>query len=126
MKTDELKNLVEAATPGPWSLSAETCYSGRMSGTYHRVWDDDLNAICAEEYGAHNDGGSANMRLIAAAPALAREVIALREAARDAAHALAWASGSDDFQEGGKAEAGWRRVAGPALATLRAVLGENE
>jgi hypothetical protein len=110
MTTDELKKLVENATPGPWSLSAETCHSGRMSGTYLRVWDDDLNAICAEEYGAHNDGGSANMRLIAAAPDLAREVIALREAAGSVIEE------ASDYDELGI----------PALATLRAVLGESE
>jgi hypothetical protein len=117
MTTDELKKLVETATPGPWSLSEETCYSGRFHGTYHRVWDADLNAICAEEYGAHNDGGTANMRLIAAAPNLAREVIAFREAAKDVVE-------THMLTGGGSPEAWAKHCA--ALAALRAVLGENE
>lgn len=89
---DRAKAALEKATPGPWALSEDTCYSGRMSGIYYRVWDDDLNAICSEEYGAHNDGGKENMRLIALAPDLARALIREREAGERLAKVL------QDFQ----------------------------
>ena len=57
-------------TPGPWHLDAQESFDGRATYHFYRVFDDNLNAICCEEYGAHNDGGLANMRLIAAAPDL--------------------------------------------------------
>jgi hypothetical protein len=57
-------------TPGPWHLQSQESYDGRATYHYLRVFDDNLNAICSEEYGARNDGGRANMHLIAAAPDL--------------------------------------------------------
>jgi hypothetical protein len=102
---ERAKEALEGATPGPWSLSQDTCYSGRMSGSYYRVWDNDLNAICAEEYGAHNDGGAANMRLIAMSPDLARALIAageLAEAAKEVRNIanMAFGAGTEE-REGG-------------------------
>jgi hypothetical protein len=109
MKTDELKNLVEAATPGPWVQSMpDTTWV--MAGSLH---------VATIPRASDGDWSPENARLIAAAPDLAREVIALREAAEKLTETM------ETF--------GWQQhngtppgIISAALATLRAVLGESE
>lgn len=80
ISTADLRKLLADATDGPWELHDCENFDGRATYHYKEVWDTDLNVIASEVYRAHNDGGRANMRLIAAAPDLAAEVIELREA----------------------------------------------
>jgi hypothetical protein len=56
--------------------------------------------------------------------ALRERVARLEAVSADLAHALRWCGGSSDFNEGGKAEAGWKRVVIPAL-DARAALQED-
>jgi hypothetical protein len=114
MTTDELKKLVAAATPGPWVQSMpDTTWV--MAGSLH---------VATIPRASDGDWSPQNARLIAAAPDLARELIALREAAKVAGEMLELCR---DMQA---------QVAHPedpllsqtktALATLHAVLGERE
>jgi hypothetical protein len=109
MKTDELKKLVEAATPGPWELQ------GRV--LWEKLADDVRgNAVCGLE-----DFNDEDSLLIAAAPDLAREVISLREAAgelADAVHNFVYGAWENEVHQ--------EEVVIAKLATLRAVLGESE
>jgi hypothetical protein len=74
-----------------WSLTPQETYDGRSTTRYYRVMDQNLNAICCEEYGAHCDGGEKKMHLIALAPDLARALIREREAAEvEAGKVAAW------------------------------------
>lgn len=69
---------------GPWSLKACQSFDGRATFNYYEVWTEDCDVICEEVYRAHNDGGRANMQLIAAAPDLYEAL----EAAVDAMEAV--------------------------------------
>lgn len=99
LPSDELKDLLEKATPGPWSLCAhlsnpevdEGCgcgYRGVVFGPEHAGY-----AVCQPGHEPAPEGQEGtepprypreternNARLIAAAPDLAAEVIRLREA----------------------------------------------
>jgi hypothetical protein len=137
MKTDELKKLVEAATPGPWkadkySVNAATVDDyGNSRETITQggcgCCNSDIDGVWRKE----------DARLIAAAPDLAREVIALREAAEAAAKVGEKTVDSmcegfcddlptrDIFNALMDMDCGVCRLRA-ALANLRAVLGENE
>jgi hypothetical protein len=112
MTTDELKKLVEAATPGPWhkNENSREIYGPASTGEVVVVYDGGLQF-------------SQDARLIAAAPALAREVIALREAAGELAGCVD-ALLKLDFCYGTRSTV--HDITTKSLATLRAVLGENE
>jgi hypothetical protein len=162
MKTDELKKLVETATPGPWTghKMIHQDHGGPM--TPEEIGEYVCNSVKLGDpsrflfvSGKHADGrscdvchtgngprGPYNTALIAAAPDLAREVIALREAAwkaaetyKDAEKALeAWADcfpydddeGERAAQDAERALDQTKEAHAAALATLRTVLGESE
>jgi hypothetical protein len=77
---ERAKAALEIMGDDTWSLTPQETYDGRSTTQYYRVMDQNLNAICCEEYGAHCDGGVKKMRLIALAPDLARALIREREA----------------------------------------------
>jgi hypothetical protein len=93
MKTDELKKLVEAATREPWSVphfadDDTRCNCKYVLAEYGGMGSIATIGVCknmdgpwGDDNGPDVEQAKANARLIAAAPALAREVIALREAA---------------------------------------------
>jgi hypothetical protein len=148
MKTDELKKLVEAVPAAPWrwelnlrakrveltgdngDLTVMDFVRWGMSGAAARFWrwsgkprtgdpkraDELATTVPGREHHAdwcaELDDSAA--RLIAAAPDLAREVIALREAARELVRAVE------------RAKLHQYPATQEALATLRAVLVENE
>jgi hypothetical protein len=122
MTTDKLKKLVEAATPGPWVQSMPNT-TWVMAGSLH---------VATIPRASDGDWSPQNARLIAAAPALAREVIALREAAGELADAAEQSyQAAHDYRvtsNAASAEASLRadQEFRTALATLRAVLGESE
>jgi hypothetical protein len=142
MKTDELKKLVEAATPGPWKFTAsENSDKGFDDLSIFAGGATVINGCgcCGSPFGDK----IADVHLVTAAPALAREVIALREAAvelanlADKAHSMtnaAFGAGTEE-REGGSARRqgqlsdkywAWHHEMDTALATLRAVLGESK
>jgi hypothetical protein len=112
MNDDALRKLVDEATPGPWTHIKTLVYVGEP---------DTFDAHGNSDWGGFDIQNcprpEANARLIALAPTLAREVLALREAAREVyeTHMLT---------AGGSPEA-WAKH-WVALATLRTVLGESE
>jgi hypothetical protein len=93
MKTDELKKLVEAATCEPWSVPHFADDDARCNCKYVLAEYGGMGSIATigvcknmdgpwgDDNGPDVEQAKANARLIAASPALAREVIALREAA---------------------------------------------
>jgi hypothetical protein len=118
MTTDELKKLVEEATPGDWYVyGRDGCgHLLFIGGPNNRQLPiAQIEPIPRKYQGA--EGQFDNARLIAAAPALAREVIALREAAKEVVE-------THMLTGGGSPEAWAKHRA--ALAALRAVLGESE
>lgn len=108
-------------TPGPWVATPED--NGEW-GIDSESWGIATVAACAgmEDPNGRSD---ANAHLIAAAPDLARAIIA-SEAARKlaeeglakAVEALIWCSGSDDFQVDGKAREGWLKLCAPILKEI--------
>jgi hypothetical protein len=128
MKDDELRKLLDGATPGPWRPGASTFFAGLDGPACMRVYTDHPPT----EFELTGDNLAANARLIAAAPALAREVIALREAAGELADAAEQSyQAAHDYRvtsNAASAEASLRadQEFRTALATLRAVLGESE
>ena len=52
------------------------------------------------------------------AMSIAEAVKPLLRQRRDAAEALLWASGSPDFNPGGRAELGWNEIARPAIEAI--------
>jgi bacillopeptidase F (M6 metalloprotease family) len=124
MNTDELKKLVEAATPGPWKVVSEPGSKRLETGD---------GAIMGDEpYYPWAPDNDADWQLMAASPDLAREVIALREAAGELADAAEQSyQAAHDYRvtsNAASAEASLRadQEFRTALATLRAVLGESE
>jgi hypothetical protein len=84
---ERAKAVLEIVGDDTWELMPQETYDGRSTTRYYRVMDQNLNAICCEEYGAHCDGGAKKMHLIAIAPDLARAFIREREAAEGLAEA---------------------------------------
>ena len=84
---ERAKAALKIVVDDRWSLTPQETYDGRSTTRYYRVMDQNLNAICCEEYGAHCDGGVKKMRLIAIAPDLARALIREREAGERLAEA---------------------------------------
>ena len=87
---DDLRRMVKAATPGPWStmgscvVASGSCdtYSGNVLGTI--AYASSLHETDGEGRNWWTGGEpEANARLIALAPALAAEVLQLREALTD-------------------------------------------
>jgi hypothetical protein len=128
MTTDELKKLVEAATQGPWKVVSEPGSKRLETGD---------GAIMGDEpYYPWAPDNDADWQLMAASPDLAREVIALREAAGAAADRAyefqqwrEWQAShvyfpKDPPHPDGSLDAAEEMFI-EALATLRAVLGEN-
>jgi hypothetical protein len=105
MNSDELKTLISTATPGPWVTSETTIHGVKYGGMWvqgaDQPDDDGLMKpplICISGSGGSrsyttriverqdHDDNDANARLIALAPELAEETIALRaQAAKDKA-----------------------------------------
>ena len=88
---EELRRTLEAATPGPWHMMP--MQGPRKQTNFARVYatDDDLRYIadCRDFMCFHEiTDNEANARLIALAPALAAEVLQLREALQP--FAIAW------------------------------------
>jgi hypothetical protein len=111
MKTDELKKLLEAT--GTWvaDISDPTdCVVVTADGDLvANIGSDRVQPLMVAF-----DCDATNARLIAAAPDLAREVIALREAAGEFVRAVE------------RAKLHQYPATQEALATLRTVLGESE
>jgi hypothetical protein len=125
MTTDELKKLVETTTPEGWHVygrdgCAHLLFIGGPRGRQLPVAQ--IEPIPRKYQGTESQLD--NARLIAAAPALAREVIALMEAAKDAAEMLALCR--DMQAQVAHPEDPLLSQTNTALATLRAVLGESE
>ena len=56
-------------TPGPWVIHECTRYGDRSQYQEYEIWSDHCDVLVATEVRrAHNDGGYANVCLIAAAP----------------------------------------------------------
>ena len=110
---EQAAKLLEGTTPGPWELD------GVRTHIAH-VWP-----VHGSDEPITGEIDIANARLIAAAPDLARALIA-SEAARKLAEerlaksvdALIWCSGSDDFQDDGKAREGWLKLCAPILKEI--------
>jgi hypothetical protein len=83
MTDDELRALLAAATPGPWEPHRNSAY-----WEFCTQAGDQIGDVCASNFlqikGDNEALARANAALIALAPALAAEVLALREE-RDAA-----------------------------------------
>ena len=72
--TDELRRMLEAATPGSWHVAPNGIYVADK-----RLWWDDGGARCGDTPNIVIDcGTSENAALIALAPDLATEVLASR------------------------------------------------
>lgn len=99
---DELRQALEAATPGPWHMMP--MQGPRKQTNFARVYatDDDLRYIadCRDFMCFHEiTDNEANARLIALAPALAAEVLQLREALQPfAKEAGAWEDSAEQEQ----------------------------
>jgi hypothetical protein len=85
MTTDELKALLDGATPGPWEAVLDVFWHVYVAdgGDYAGQCVGDMNESAAMWRSPSDeqpdDFAEANARLIAQAPALAAELIALRE-----------------------------------------------
>jgi hypothetical protein len=131
MTTDELKKLVEAATPGR-RVQFHGLYCEEADGTDCPTWDSSHETSVILPDGSRYRGyawhkHAADASLDALAPALAREVIALRVAAGEAQRRLADCVVWMDTRE--KTQPGMPRLcdmAREALIALHTVLGESE
>jgi hypothetical protein len=126
MKTDELRKLVDGATPGPWHVygrdgCAHLLFIGGPSGRQLPVAQ--IEPIPRKYQGAENKFD--NARLIAMAPDLAREVLVLRETARELVSRIAAEKRAKENCDWGEWKDAQHRLE-DTLATLRTVLGENE
>ena len=134
MNSDELKTLISTATPGPWVTSETTIHGVKYGGMWvqgaDQPDDDGLMKpplICISGSGGSrsyttriverqdHDDNDANARLIALAPELAAEVIALRaQAAKDKARIkrleAALLEAATDCDAAVKVEYGWPNV----------------
>ena len=123
MKDDELRKLVDEATPGPWKVAP--CH-GSLAYIMSEL-DASIAAVASrytEKHDEINLPAEANASLIALAPDLAREVLALREAAKDAGEMLALCR--DMQAQVAHPEDPLLSQTNTALANLRTVLGESE
>ena len=77
MSDDELRRMIEAATPGPWMQGKDRPYDIMKDPTGEDVT---LLIACVFVYSTDDPQWQADARLIAHAPALAAEVLALRAA----------------------------------------------
>jgi hypothetical protein len=126
MTDDELRKLLDGATEGR-RVQFNPGYCREAVGTHPHEWDSshDTSVILPDGsrlkgYARHKHADDA--ALDALAPTLAREVLALREAAKglaDAVHAMAYGEGWED-------EVQQEEVVISKLATLRTVLGESK
>lgn len=106
LTNDELRALLEAATPGPWVIEADVSHYDTLTivvaGAERKR--PPVNQMCVSVGGfADIAEAEANAALIAAAPSLAAEVLALR-APRKASE-----SQDDDGQEWSEAYLAWLR-----------------
>ena len=120
---ERAKAALEIMGDDTWSLTPQETYDGRSTTRYYRVMDQNLNAICCEEYGAHCDGGVGKMRLIALAPDLARALIREREAAERLAEAAKFNAAIDSPLDRTSAA---RAVMLEALAAYRKATKETD
>lgn len=114
---DTLRRLLAAATPGEWEA--------RVADPLHVVWDVCVGDRCVATAYAESRRAEADATLCAAAPELAREVLALRpavsaiaEKARHGARQLAALTADVDAL---RAEIAARKDARAELLALRAV-----
>jgi len=75
MTSEQIREMLEAATPGPWSTRPDPCHYDTMSD----VVSIGPNLYAAVGGKAQWQEQEANARLIAAAPDLAAEVLRLRD-----------------------------------------------
>lgn len=142
MTSDILKRAAEAVegvTPGPWEYRPDHGDDwGIVKVDYCVICQArDPEKLGREILAEHRETGidpwGPNARFIAASRTLVPQLVAALEAAgadlarvtaeRDAdravmdglAGALIWCSGSEDFNDGGKAVIGWRKLARPAI-----------
>jgi hypothetical protein len=89
MTTDELSKLLHKTTPGPWAVG-ESRHGGRYKLVNHSVGPGFICEVQIPTVGSDLDyaKGDALCHLIALAPDLAAELIALRSAAYAMAEAL--------------------------------------
>ncbi len=106
-----------------WDSSHETSVI-RPDGTRYRGYATHRHAYDAALDDLTPDLTLALIETTAERDALRERVARLEAVSADLAHALRWCSGSSDFNEGGKAETGWKRVVIPAL-DARAALQED-
>jgi hypothetical protein len=82
LSNDKLRALVEASTPGPWIVEADRSHYDTMTIVVagdERQKPPPVNQMCVSVGGFANvTEAEANTALIAAAPSLAAEVLALR------------------------------------------------
>lgn len=97
MTDDEIRALLEAATPGPWGNETvrTSCGVCHKIGPWPHKWrhGNEMSACIYDDYPSPPEGTDnmlANARLIASAPSLAAEVLRLREALREADLQLAY------------------------------------
>lgn len=81
LTTEQVRELLDKATPGPWE--AESGHEQRNGVLYWQV-QDDSDCIMQNQFCYTRGDAEANARLIAASPDLAREVLRLREALKQA------------------------------------------
>lgn len=75
---DEIRALLDGATPGPWAWDDRRGWAYLSGGGWIQ-----FARVAVEVDDKPNAEGQANARLIAAAPSLAAEVLRLREALRE-------------------------------------------
>jgi hypothetical protein len=120
---EDLRRVLDGATPGPWEVETGVIPIGD-TGDY----DPYVSVISPErtriyDVYSEEDQDEANARLIAMAPDLAREYLALREAAGKLAERLNdWSN--DHLTD--EAARDWFGHVEPALANLRAILGDDQ
>ena len=79
---DAVERLLENVTPGPWRIKDCAAMGYRCTNYYQEIWNDETDILVTTEVTrAHNDGGAANMRFIAAARDLVPALLARAEAA---------------------------------------------
>lgn len=80
MTDEELRAMLDAATPGPWEATRKVHKSGTVSVRFSGENWADFARVWVRSSGCEsaNQEGEANARLIAAAPDLAAEVLRLR------------------------------------------------
>lgn len=82
--TNDLRKLVEEATPGPWEAAERGAYSD-FDGQSRVILGDDMRIGVIQGADEESD---ANARLIAAAPAIAERCIRAEEALLDIARRI--------------------------------------